>query len=268
VASKKGTKMKDKILTKILAISFILVIVTSCIVPCIAVDNSANNVPNLSDVNNAPSLDKSLPDYLRIGKEGYYPSVPERSIIEITSEEAKAMLQADPNVILLDVRTPTEFSSEHIRGARCVPLSDLKAHISALDRSSGIVIYSDSGVESEEACEILTENGFRRVYNLLGGIEAWKGAGGEVSGSGEAKFEGGITHATYPKSKTCFYKGFSAENISYENITGANLQITSSDEQKLVEGLSVSESGQKTTITFEDLVEGQVFRCQFRHNYF
>jgi len=122
---------------------------------------------------------------------------------EITTAEAKAMLQTDQNAVILDVRTPNEFSSGHIRGARCVPLSDLKAHISALDRSKGIVVYSDRDVESEEACEILAENGFRHIYNLHGGIEAWKRAGGEVSGSEEAKFEGAVKRGSHSKCDSC-----------------------------------------------------------------
>jgi len=122
---------------------------------------------------------------------------------DITAGEAKAMLQTDPNVIILDVRTPTEFSSEHIRGARCVPLSALKAHISALDRSTRIVVYSNSGVESEEACRILAENGFRHVYNLHGEIEGWKGTWGEVSGSGGAKFEDAVKRGNRSKCNSC-----------------------------------------------------------------
>jgi rhodanese-related sulfurtransferase len=47
-----------------------------------------------------------------------------------------------------------------------------KVHISALERSRGIIVYSNSGVRSGEACEILAENGFRRGYNLHGILKA------------------------------------------------------------------------------------------------
>lgn len=119
---------------------------------------------------------------------------------DITAAEAEAMLQTDPNLVLLDVRTPTEFSSGHIRGARCIPLSALKARVGvgALDKSKGIVVYSESGVESEEASRILAESGFGRVYNLRGGIVGVeKGRGGSFGsrrgeGSGNGKARGSL----------------------------------------------------------------------------
>ena len=46
------------------------------------------------------------------------------AIAYITAAEAVAMLQRDPNVVLLDVRTAAEFSLGHLQGARCVPVSD------------------------------------------------------------------------------------------------------------------------------------------------
>ena len=119
---------------------------------------------------------------------------------DITAAEAEAMLQTDPNLVLLDVRTPTDFSSGHIRGARCIPLSALKARVGvgALDKSKGIVVYSKSGVESEEASRILAESGFGRVYNLRGGIVGVeKGRGGSFGsrrgeGSGNGKARGSL----------------------------------------------------------------------------
>ena len=151
------------------------------------------------------------------------------AIAYITAAEAEAMLQSDPNVVLLDVRTAAEFSSGHLQGARCVPVSELRAQAGVLDRDARVVVYADSDAECAEACTILAERGFGRVYNLHGGIVAWKGEENEVSGSRVAKFEGEIVRATYPKSKPCFYKGFSPENISAENITitRSNPQISS-----------------------------------------
>ncbi|NMG83583.1 MAG: hypothetical protein GIS02_05190 [Methanosarcinales archaeon] len=46
------------------------------------------------------------------------------------------MLHGDPNVVLLDVRTAAEFSSGHLQGARCVPVSELGTQARTLDRES------------------------------------------------------------------------------------------------------------------------------------
>ncbi len=95
----------------------------------------------------------------------------------ITAAEAEAMLQSDPNVVLLDVRTAAEFSSGHISGARCVPVSELRAQARALDRDARVVVYADSDAGCAEACAILTESGFGRVCGVQPGVKAWKEKG-------------------------------------------------------------------------------------------
>jgi len=94
---------------------------------------------------------------------------------EITVEEANQMLEEKPaQVILLDVRAEEEYHAEHISGAVLIPLSELENRIDELDKSKDIVVYSKSGIKSREGCEILVQHGFKNVYNMLGGIEAWR----------------------------------------------------------------------------------------------
>ncbi len=95
--------------------------------------------------------------------------------VDISAEEAQEKLADDSgHVTLLDVRTVEEYNAECIPGAKSIPLTELEGRIDELDRSRDIIIYSQSGIESRTASELLVDYGFENVYNLLGGIDAWR----------------------------------------------------------------------------------------------
>jgi PGF-CTERM protein len=96
--------------------------------------------------------------------------------VNIVVEEARRMSDSE-ELILLDVRTEEEFDSAHIEGALLIPLSELSNRTEELNKSTKIVVYSENGSNSTTACEILIEKGFERVYNVLGGINAWNESG-------------------------------------------------------------------------------------------
>ena len=50
-----------------------------------------------------------------------------------------------------------------------------------LDKSKKIVVYGESGEDSAEACSILIQKDFKKVYNMLGGLKAWQQNGFPVS---------------------------------------------------------------------------------------
>jgi rhodanese-related sulfurtransferase len=88
--------------------------------------------------------------------------------------------------VLVDVREPAEFQAESIKGAQLVSLSGVCK--SALPDCAGkkIVIQCHSGRRSFSACEKLAaENPELEIYNLEGGITAWKDAGYLVENSGK-----------------------------------------------------------------------------------
>jgi rhodanese-related sulfurtransferase len=99
----------------------------------------------------------------------------EATYTDIPVEEANYMIESDPEVIILDVSTRDEYDSEHIIGARWIQISNASA-ISELDgyRDWGIIVYSSDGTGSREACRVLIEHGFENVYNMVGGINAWR----------------------------------------------------------------------------------------------
>lgn len=79
-------------------------------------------------------------------------------------------------VQLIDVRTPQEFQSGHIQGSVNLDWYDaaFKSQVSALDKGKPVYVYCAVGGRSGQAKSMLEGLGFTKVYNLSGGIDAWK----------------------------------------------------------------------------------------------
>ncbi len=90
----------------------------------------------------------------------------------ISSDRAELMLK-EGNSTLIDVRTPKEYKSLHIKDAKLMPLDELEKHLDELDKKTRIIVYCQSGNRSVSASRILSDNGFT-AYNVKGGINGWK----------------------------------------------------------------------------------------------
>jgi rhodanese-related sulfurtransferase len=87
-------------------------------------------------------------------------------------------LQQMQNPILLDVRTPKEYEDYHFENAQNLSyfVEDLWEQISALPKDSTFFVYCRTGRRSIRVCTLMRNGGFdkERVFNLDGGIVAWK----------------------------------------------------------------------------------------------
>ena len=80
------------------------------------------------------------------------------------------------NSVIIDVRTPEEFSDFRIPNSININFYDSEFffnQVSSLDKTKNYFIYCKSGVRSEKVCEYLMQNNYSKVYNLKGGIIAW-----------------------------------------------------------------------------------------------
>ena len=75
---------------------------------------------------------------------------------------------------LLDVRQPEEYAEEHLPGATLIPLPELTNRLSELDPGRPTIVYCAIGGRSRIAAQMLAGKGWEKVYNLSGGIKAWK----------------------------------------------------------------------------------------------
>lgn len=106
------------------------------------------------------------------------------SVQDIDAVKLKAMIASSTGEVLLDVRTPGEWSEGIIPGATKIDFQNptFKDEVSKLDKSKSYVVYCAVGGRSAQAASIMTtELGFSKVNNLVGGIKSWKDGGGEVS---------------------------------------------------------------------------------------
>ncbi|HYA02746.1 MAG TPA: rhodanese-like domain-containing protein [Syntrophobacteria bacterium] len=76
---------------------------------------------------------------------------------------------------ILDVRQPFEYERGHLPGATLIPLPTLADSLPRLDPGKPALVYCAAGGRSRMAAQFLAHQGFSRVFNLVGGIQAWEG---------------------------------------------------------------------------------------------
>jgi len=79
--------------------------------------------------------------------------------------------------ILIDVREPPEYATEHIPGARLLPLSTFDPARVPQEAGKKVVLHCVMGMRSAQAGQKLLDAGYLTVYNFRGGVQAWKEAG-------------------------------------------------------------------------------------------
>lgn len=80
-------------------------------------------------------------------------------------------------IVLIDIREPSEYAREHIHGARLVPLAAIDSHDFDTERNKTAVFTCRSGNRTAMNASRLLAKGFRETYVLDGGLDAWKSAG-------------------------------------------------------------------------------------------
>ena len=85
----------------------------------------------------------------------------------------KARLDRGESVLILDVREPFEIALAPFPGATHIPMGDIPSRLTELDPDRETVVVCHHGVRSAQVAMYLAQNGFERVLNLAGGIDAW-----------------------------------------------------------------------------------------------
>ena len=75
--------------------------------------------------------------------------------------------------LLLDVREPWEFQTARIDGSTPMPMREVPARLGELDRGREVVAICHHGGRSQQVALLLEKNGFSKVHNLVGGVDAW-----------------------------------------------------------------------------------------------
>lgn len=91
----------------------------------------------------------------------------------ISSRDAKALLDKNKNIYLLDVRTPQEYGQGKLAGSVLIPIGEFERRIGEVPKNKIIVVYCAVGSRSLPVANFLTQQGYKDVYNMTDGIVGW-----------------------------------------------------------------------------------------------
>ena len=94
------------------------------------------------------------------------------TVRQITVVELKKLMESKTLYELVDVRTEGERAIARIDGFRLLDEAE-HDHLTALDVEAPLVFLCHHGIRSQHAADYFKERGFRHVYNVQGGIDAW-----------------------------------------------------------------------------------------------
>ena len=91
------------------------------------------------------------------------------------AELAAYLEQAEQPPLLLDVREPWEFAICHLEGSQLLPMQQIPAAVAGdeLPRDRDIVVICHHGIRSRQVAMFLAHQGYDRIINLQGGVDAW-----------------------------------------------------------------------------------------------
>lgn len=118
--------------------------------------------------------------------------VPQWTVHDLARERDRSRSPGERQLLVLDVRQPGEWESFHIPQATHVTGAELPARLAELPRDRPIATICGSGYRSSVAASLLKHDGFPNVFNVLGGMAAWRKAelpvaGGDGRGDGEGE---------------------------------------------------------------------------------
>jgi rhodanese-related sulfurtransferase len=101
-----------------------------------------------------------------------------QSVKQLDPQNFDNKLKESKESTLIDVRTPGEYAQGHLANAVLIDIysSDFKSRIAKLDRLKPVFVYCKAGTRSSSAGDILSDLGFKEIYDLNGGIMAWQKA--------------------------------------------------------------------------------------------
>ena len=104
------------------------------------------------------------------------------TIEDITPQEVFALIQnnqKNPDFVIIDVRTPQEFTGERIENATNIDFysETFRDMLNNLDKNKTYLIYCRSGARSGSTLDIMADLDFKDVNNISGGMIAWDAAG-------------------------------------------------------------------------------------------
>jgi rhodanese-related sulfurtransferase len=98
-------------------------------------------------------------------------------------------LANNEDAVFIDARPQKDFDGGHLPGARSVPAGEVDSHFKQLEKLSEypVILYDERGFEAERVAKALHQSGFTRLYQIEGGLPAWRKADLPVESGSAAK---------------------------------------------------------------------------------
>ena len=104
-----------------------------------------------------------------------FPGLEQQSLLKtVTPQEAKNLIESRNDLLLIDVRGQDELNQGYIEGSTLMPLWDIIKGKQRPPKSKPILLICAVGGRSLALGQLMSKNGWDEIYNLKGGISAWK----------------------------------------------------------------------------------------------
>lgn len=96
--------------------------------------------------------------------------------LQLDARDVYKKIQAKEDFVLLDVRTPMEYSNGKIAGSINLPVDQVQTKVQEiiLDKEKTVYVYCLSGSRSIVAVEIMKQLGYKNVFSVISGLLAWR----------------------------------------------------------------------------------------------
>ena len=98
----------------------------------------------------------------------------------LTPDQALRLIGSTPNLLVVDVRSPQELREGKIANSVLVPFWNIMKGNHTLPKDRPLLLVCAVGGRSYAAMQILSRQGYTQIYNLQGGMDAWKKSGKPV----------------------------------------------------------------------------------------
>lgn len=161
-ADRTGSRTATQVFTVLVGIILLL---SLSLFGCSQAQNGAGAGSGVGSDNGGQAADQGNAQGTAAGKADY---------VIISAEEAKKIMDANSEAIILDVRTQQEFDQGHIPGAICIPVETIGSEPPSelADKDATILVYCRSGNRSKQAAEKLVALGYTDIREF-GGINSW-----------------------------------------------------------------------------------------------
>ncbi len=109
------------------------------------------------------------------------PKDPTGAYVNLSTKESKQLIDEHPEVLVLDVRRPNEYTEEpgHIKGAKLIPVQEIEQRWKEVEaeKTRPVLVHCYSGGRSRAACQFLAKQGFTRLFHMPGGMMDWEDEG-------------------------------------------------------------------------------------------